>query len=66
MLVGRRLAGIPSIGWPSMAIVPAVGVSKPAIILSSVVLPQPDGPSSEKNSPSRIDSVASSSALNGP
>ena len=32
---------------------PAVGSSKPAIIRIVVVLPQPDGPSSEKNSPSR-------------
>ena len=54
MLVGRRLAGMPSIGWPSTEIVPLVGWSKPAIIRSSVVLPQPDGPSSEKNSPSRM------------
>jgi hypothetical protein len=30
---------------------PEVGVSKPAIIRSVVVLPQPDGPSIEKNSP---------------
>ena len=32
---------------------PAVGSSKPPIMRSVVVLPQPDGPSSEKNSPSR-------------
>ena len=32
---------------------PASGSSKPAIIRSEVVLPQPDGPSSEKNSPAR-------------
>ena len=30
---------------------PLVGCSKPAIIRSVVVLPQPDGPSIEKNSP---------------
>ena len=66
MLVGRRLAGMPSIGWPSIEMVPLVGWSKPAIIRSSVVLPQPDGPSSEKNSPSRMVSEASSSALNAP
>src|SRR5450631_1391913 len=34
-----------------MRIFPAVGSSKPATIRSVVVLPQPDGPSSEKNSP---------------
>ena len=52
MLVGRRLAGMPSIDWPSTEIKPLVGLSKPAIMRNSVVLPQPDGPSSEKNSPS--------------
>ena len=30
---------------PSMRISPSVGVSKPAIIRSVVVLPQPEGPS---------------------
>ena len=33
---------------------PEVGVSKPASIISVVVLPEPDGPSSDKNSPSWI------------
>ena len=66
MLVGRRLAGMPAMGWPSTAIVPPVGLSKPAIMRSSVVLPQPDGPSREKNSPSPIVTVASSSALKAP
>src|SRR5690349_24019740 len=35
----------------STMMVPVVGASKPAIILRIVVLPQPDGPSSETNSP---------------
>src|SRR6516225_2391036 len=38
---------------PSISTSPVDGVSSPAIILSSVVLPQPDGPSSTRNSPSR-------------
>src|SRR5262249_25846830 len=38
------------------------GVSKPAIMRSVVVLPQPLGPSSEKNSPSAISSVTSFTA----
>jgi hypothetical protein len=38
---------------PSISTVPDVGVTKPAIIRSVVVLPQPDGPSSETNSPDR-------------
>src|ERR1700712_1756501 len=36
---------------PAIDSEPAVGVSKPAIILSTVVLPQPDGPRKETNSP---------------
>src|SRR6478752_7191238 len=36
---------------PLTRIVPAVGFSKPAIIRSVVVLPQPDGPRNETNSP---------------
>ena len=36
---------------PPMTIVPAVGASKPAIMRSIVVLPQPDGPRKETNSP---------------
>jgi hypothetical protein len=36
------------------AIVPPEGGMKPAIILSVVVFPQPDGPSSETSSPSSI------------
>src|SRR4051794_7901516 len=34
-----------------MRIEPEVGCSKPAIIRREVVLPQPDGPSSDRNSP---------------
>src|SRR5687768_13820041 len=36
---------------PSIATVPAVGRSKPAIMRNVVVLPQPDGPRNETNSP---------------
>ena len=39
-----------------------MGVSKPAIIRSMVVLPQPDGPSIEKNSPCAIEKSASCTA----
>src|SRR5687767_4763080 len=66
MLVGRRLGAMPSIGCRSIRIDPSVGESKPAIILSSVVLPQPDGPSREKNSPSLMVREELSSALNAP
>ncbi len=37
---------------PSSKIWPEVGSSSPAIMRSVVVLPQPDGPSRQKNSPS--------------
>ena len=37
---------------PPIAISPPVTVSRPAIMLSSVDLPQPDGPTSTRNSPS--------------
>src|SRR5690348_4484968 len=47
-----RLAGFTaSRSAPSRVIVPAVGSTKPAIICRVVVLPQPDGPRSERNSP---------------
>ena len=36
---------------PSSRIAPPLGSSSPAIILSSVVLPQPDGPSRQTNCP---------------
>ena len=40
--------------------------SKPAIIRSSVVLPQPEGPSSVKNSPASMDRLTSSTATKSP
>src|SRR5207249_4881108 len=51
MLTGRRLAGRGSRSAPSSVIEPASAVSRPAMIRSSVVLPQPDGPKSVTNSP---------------
>ena len=45
-----------------MQIVPAVVSSIPAISFSSVDFPQPDGPTSTMNSPSRTSSVTSSTA----
>ncbi len=66
MLTGRWCGGTPAIGWPSMAIDPASGVSKPAMSRISVVLPQPEGPSSEKNSPRPISSEIPATALTPP
>lgn len=54
MLVGRWFAATPFMSRPSMRIVPDETSSSPAMVRSKVVLPQPEGPSSEKNSPARI------------
>jgi hypothetical protein len=41
----------PATGLPSRVAVPAVGLFRPAMISSKVDLPQPDGPTTTKNSP---------------
>jgi hypothetical protein len=41
---------------------PLVGASNPPIMRSVVVLPHPEGPSSEKNSPDPMSSVTLSTA----
>ena len=51
---------------PPIASVPEVGASRPAIVRRSVVLPQPDGPSNAKNSPSSIARSSSSIARTPP
>src|SRR5882762_11077728 len=51
---------------PSSSMVPSLGSRKPAIMRSVVVLPQPDGPSSETNSPRVSASVARSTAVKAP
>ena len=56
-------ASTPSRSRPSSIIAPDVGSLKPAIICSVVVLPQPDGPSSETNSPSSTPSDRPSTAI---
>src|SRR5262249_50419357 len=58
-----RYAGTSVIRWPSTAISPLSGIKKPATRLSSVVLPQPEGPSSVISSPRRTSSETSSSAV---
>ena len=66
VLTGRRYGGTPRTGSPPTEMPPSVGSSKPAIIRKVVVLPHPLGPSSEKNSPSRISNVRSSTATKSP
>ena len=45
---------------------PVVGVSKPASILSSVVLPDPEPPNMQKISPRRMSSETWSTAVKSP
>src|SRR4051812_5001012 len=45
---------------------PSSGRSNPAIILSVVVLPEPEGPSSVKNSPGSISRSTRSTAMTSP
>ena len=54
MFTGRLSGGSRVTSRPRSSIGPLVGRSKPPIIRRVVVLPQPDGPRSEKNSPPPI------------
>ena len=51
MPMPRLFGGTLLIGVPLSRIWPWVAVSKPASIIKVVVLPDPDGPSSVRNSP---------------
>src|SRR4051812_9714692 len=51
MPILRWLGGTGVTSRPSTRMRPEVGVSKPAIMRRTVVLPQPEGPSREMNSP---------------
>ena len=63
MFIGRSYGGRPARSMPSSTMRPVVGVSKPASIRSSVLLPQPEGPSRAKISPLAISTLAWSTAL---
>src|SRR5215470_8935097 len=63
MPISRRYAGTFVTRSPSMAISPLSGIRKPPTRLSSVVLPQPDGPSSVISSPRRTSREMSSIAV---
>ena len=60
--VSRWWGGSRPTSRPRMTIAPLVGATNPAIIRSKVVLPQPLGPSSASNSPSRTSSEMVSTA----
>ena len=49
--VGRWFGRMSRMSWPPILILPWLGRMKPEIIRRIVVLPQPDGPRKEKNSP---------------
>ena len=49
MLTGRFAGGRPEISCPSQSTWPEVGARKPAIMLSRVDLPAPEGPISAVN-----------------
>ena len=66
VFVGRLNAGSPVTSSPASSTVPALGSSKPAIIRSVVVLPQPEGPSSVKNCPSGMSRSISRTAVKSP
>ena len=62
MLTGRRFGGTPAMEAPPMRISPLSGARKPAIMRSSVVLPQPEGPRIEKKLPRPTENDRSSTA----
>ena len=63
MLTSRLCGGIRVTSAPCRWTVPWVGSSNPAIIRIVVVLPHPEGPSSEKNSPSAMATSMSRTAM---
>ena len=62
MLTGRSCGSTGAMSRPPSRMRPSSGVSKPASMRSSVVLPQPLGPSSAKNSPALMSSESRSTA----
>src|SRR3989304_6945645 len=66
MFTARLLGGISPMSWPSIRTWPSVGTSRPASMRSNVVLPQPDGPSSAKNSPGMMSRLTLSTATAEP
>ena len=51
---------------PATEMVPVSGVSRPAMMRSNVVLPQPEGPSSDTNSPRLTAMLSSLSTVAAP
>src|SRR5262245_29994328 len=66
MLVGRRFGGSRPMTWPPIRMSPSSTGSKPPIARRVVVLPHPEGPRSEKNSPARTPNDTAATATTGP
>src|SRR5436853_5572068 len=66
MPMSRLCTGTSVMSWPPTWTRPLSGISKPAMMRRLVVLPQPEGPSSEKNSPALMSSVTPSTATTLP
>ena len=66
MQVGRWCAGLSLIRSPRKRMSPRVGLSMPTRSRISVVLPEPEGPTIVKNSPSAIASDTRSTAAKSP
>jgi hypothetical protein len=57
---------MPRMSLPPIRTAPSDGSRKPDTVRRMVVLPQPDGPRKEKNSPPLMSKVALSTAVNSP
>src|SRR5215470_14147879 len=66
MATPRARGGTSLTTSPPIRISPDVAFSRPAMMRRNVVLPQPDGPSSTKNSPSRTAKLMPSTATTSP
>ncbi len=66
MAMLRSAGRTPLIGRPLIEISPEVISSSPAIMLRSVDLPQPEGPTSTRNSPSSTEMLVSCSTCTLP
>ncbi len=62
MFTGRRFGATPRMLLPPMAMSPLSGAMNPAIMRSSVVLPQPEGPRIEKKLPRSTENDRESTA----
>ena len=54
MAMSRSFGDTPATSRSPISIMPSLGLSRPAMMLSSVDFPQPDGPSRTVNSPLSI------------